>query len=291
MEILLKLSRWQEFVPWTLPLTLLGGLMAHQFADATLDAKLIVILLANFLAMAFAFIINDIEDADDDGYSPERGARNAVTSGDITINQARGIAAGTALLSALLYAAIGDLVFVTGIVILILSFLYSWKPVRLKALPIVDILSHILMLSALLLLAAYFAYDEAPREVLLVTVAMALLSGYGQFYNQVRDYEEDRAAGLNNTASILGQRTTELAGYFSIGIAAICLISAAVLGAFPLWTIGVLFLGLIIMQFVSSGRDMRGDEVADASGDIQVQFVFAANMMLVVWYFAVLLSQ
>ena len=40
-----------------------------------------------------------------------------------------------------------------------LGFLYSWRAVRLKALPVIDVITHALMLSSLLFLAGYLLVD------------------------------------------------------------------------------------------------------------------------------------
>ncbi|HLA44719.1 MAG TPA: UbiA family prenyltransferase, partial [Aggregatilineales bacterium] len=197
MQAILKLSRWQESIPFVIPLTLLGGLMAYRFADVRLDERLLYVLLANILAVIYAFMINDIEDAEDDQKGdPERAKRNVIASGELSKGDGWMASVGAALLALILYTLSGAYALYAGFIILDLGHLYSWKPIRLKALPVLDIVSHVLMLSALLLLAAYFVYDTAPGEVWLLVVSMTLISAYGQLYNQLRDFEADRAAGL-----------------------------------------------------------------------------------------------
>src|SRR5690606_37843890 len=112
---------------------------------------------------------------------------------------------------------------------------YSWRPVRLKAWPVTDVVSHSLMLSGLLLLAGYFIYDEQPGIVWLVAAAVTLVSVYGQLYNQLRDIEMDKAAGLYNTAILLGEANARRAMYLAIGLAAVCMLTAIVRMVFPLW--------------------------------------------------------
>ena len=88
---------------------------------------------------------------------------------------------------------------------LALCYLYSAHPFRFKARPISDVLSHALMLSGLLIAAGYFTYDADPGAVWLVIAAASLFSAYGQFYNQVVDYDVDKAAGLKNYRCAAGQ--------------------------------------------------------------------------------------
>ena len=69
---LIQLTRWQEYVPFVVPLTLLGGLLAARPNGIDLDWRLVAVTLANILAVAYAFMINDIEDAPDDARDPAR---------------------------------------------------------------------------------------------------------------------------------------------------------------------------------------------------------------------------
>ena len=83
---LIQLTRWKEYVPFVVPLTIIGALMAARPHGTLLDWRLIAVTLANILAVAYAFMINDIEDAPDDARDPARAARNPITSGRIPAN-------------------------------------------------------------------------------------------------------------------------------------------------------------------------------------------------------------
>jgi 4-hydroxybenzoate polyprenyltransferase len=284
VQAFLKLTRWAEYVPFTVPLTLIGGLLAYRFSEnVSLDWRLLLVVLANCLAVGYAFIINDIEDAPDDMADPIRGARNAIACGDVSRRAAWTVALVAAILALGLYALAGRSALLLGAGVVVLGHLYSWKPVRLKALPLLDILSHVLMLSTFLLMASYVIYDESPGKVWLFAASMTLISAYGQLYNQVRDFEPDRAAGLLNTASLLGKNLTQILAYVSIGAAVIFLIGAILVDSFPLWLAGVLLVTLPFTHFLGRGRDMRGDETSDAVGGIQVQFLAATNILALVW--------
>ncbi|MBE0580897.1 hypothetical protein, partial [Devosia sp.] len=60
---LIKLTRWKEYIPFVVPLTILGALLAARPNNVLLDWRLVAVTLANILAVAYAFMINDIEDA------------------------------------------------------------------------------------------------------------------------------------------------------------------------------------------------------------------------------------
>jgi 4-hydroxybenzoate polyprenyltransferase len=291
LQGLVRLTRWKEYVPFVIPLTVLGALLAARPHNINLDWRLIVVTLANILAVAYAFMINDIEDAPDDARDPDRAARNPITMGEIGIrfgyNACRVVAAATLIC----YAFGGLSVFLIGVGTLLLSHLYSWRPVRLKAWPVTDIVSHSLMLSGLLLVAGYYIYDAEPGIVWFVAAAVTLVSVYGQLYNQLRDYDMDKAAGLRNTAIILGENNTRWAMYLAIALAVACLLAAIVQGIFPLWLGLVLLLSIVISMFFRPRTDMRGTIATDSSGAAQIQGMIVINLTIAVWLAQVLYAQ
>lgn len=288
---LIMLTRWKEFVPFVVPLTLLGALLAINPTQSSLDARLIAVTLANILVVAYAFMINDIEDAPDDAREADRAARNPITSGKIDIKVGYAACAIVAVATLVLYAFGGEGVFAIGALTLILSHLYSWRRVRLKAYPVTDILSHSLMLSGLLLLAGFFIYSNQPGVVWLIAAGATLVSVYGQLYNQLRDYDMDKAAGLKNTAVLIGTENTRRAMYLAILLAAICFVVAIVNGAFPLWLAIPLAIGFAISATMKTDKDMRGTVTTDITGKMQTKFSFAFNVLTIVWLVERLIAQ
>ncbi len=281
---LVRLSRWKEHTLFTVPLTLAGGLMAaHNRAGVTLDWHLLTVTAANILAMTVAFMVNDVEDAPDDARDPARAARNPVATGEVRPREGWAVALAFGGVALALYAWVGAGTFWIGALTLALSVLYSWRAVRLKARPVVDILSHVLMLSALLFLAGYFAYDDSPGAIWLVALGAALASAYGQLYNQARDFEVDRAAGLRNTAWLAGEAHTRRLMYLSLALAAACLVATVALGLWPLWLLIVPVLLAPLFLVVRPGTDARGTTAIDASGRVQMAFLIVANAAVLVW--------
>lgn len=288
---LIQLTRWKEYVPFVVPLTIIGALLAARPHGVLLDWRLIAVTFANVLAVAYAFMINDIEDAPDDARDPARAARNPISSGrippSIGYRATRVVAAATLIL----YACGGVSVLLIGIGTLLLSHLYSWRPVRLKAWPVTDVLSHSLMLSGLLLLAGYFIYHDNPGIVWFVAAAATLVSVYGQLYNQLRDFDMDKAAGLYNTAIILGEVYTRRAMYLTIAMAVTCLLAAIIQGAFPLWLGLVVLVSIPVSMLFRPHTDMRGGVAVEASGMMQVQALISLNLIIAVWLIEALVTQ
>jgi 4-hydroxybenzoate polyprenyltransferase len=283
---IIRLTRWREFVPFVIPLTVLGALMAIQQSNgqATFDGRLLLVLLANALVVSYGFMINDIEDAPDDAREADRAARNPVACGELTPLQGWVASGGTALISLVLYALAGVWPFVIGLLTLALCHFYSWRPVRLKAWPITDIVSHSLMLSGLLFLSGYFAYGTTPGLIWVVALAATLLSVYGQLYNQLRDFDMDKAANLHNTAIMVGKRNAQWLMYSVIVMAFLLLVYSLVMRIIPLWLAIVPLLSIPALRLVQGpATDMRGTKQVDASGSAQIQFVLVANLTIAVW--------
>jgi len=291
-KAIIKLTRWQEFLAFTTILTMLGGLTAYRVDDdTTLDWRLFAVLIANLAAMAYAFMVNDIEDAEDDARDPGRAQANPIANLELSVRVAWVAALGFAVLSATAYALVGTTPFIIGIITLILAHLYSWKPVRLKSQPLVDIISHALMLSTLLYLAAFFIYADDLSRLWMVVILTFTASANGQLYNQVRDYEMDRAAGLNNTASILGKQLTNLLAIGSSVATVGGIVIAAIAGIFPVWLgIVLLVVGPVVLFLLRNNtRDMRGSETDDPMALIQRQFLYVINITLFVWLIAAII--
>jgi hypothetical protein len=70
---------------------------------------------------------------------------------------------------------------------LILAYLYSWRPIRLKAIPIADLISHAAMLAGLQFLAAYLAFDGGPIPRCAFPLGLVVASACGQLFNELRD--------------------------------------------------------------------------------------------------------
>jgi 4-hydroxybenzoate polyprenyltransferase len=286
----IRLTRWKEYVPFVIPVTLLGSLLATQVRDTLPDWRLGVTILANILVVAYAFMINDIEDAPDDARETARAARNPVACGELTSREGWGASLGLAGIAMILYLIAGVWPLIIGTGTLLLSHFYSWKPIRLKAWPITDVLSHSLMLSGLLFLAGYFTYSVEPGLAWLVALALTLISSYGQLYNQIRDYDMDRAAGLHNTSIMVGKGGTQILMYTALIAAVALLLYTLIRQVIPLWIVLIPLLVAPVFYFVRPKGDMRGTAAVDLTGGMQIQVLILANVITVVWLIAAMLG-
>ena len=231
---IIRLTRWREYVPFVVPLTILGALLAARPNGILLDERLVAVMAANILAVAYAFMINDVEGAAEENLPLESARRNPITLGMVNIRTGYAACRIVAAATLCLYALGGLSVFFIGLSIIVLSHMYSWRPVKLKARPVTDIVTHSLMLSGLLLLAGYFIYHDQPGVVWFVAIGASLFSIYGQLYNQLRTYDETKQAGLVNTAIWLGEVATRRIMALSVVLAALCIMVAVFRDVFPL---------------------------------------------------------
>jgi 4-hydroxybenzoate polyprenyltransferase len=278
----MRLTRWREHVPYTVPLVVCGAMLAVHLDGGQLTWQLLPVVLANILAMAFAFMINDIEDAPDDAHSPWKKERNVVSAGLLTNTEAGVITGLVFVLSLTLYAFGGWKTFGAGGLTLVLSYLYSAHPFRLKARPVVDILSHVLMLSGLLIFSGYLIYATFPSVAWLPIIAVTLISMYGQLYNQLDDFDVDQHAGLHNTAIILGKRNAKILLFVTLGTAILCIVLAAILGAFPSYLGPIGLIIVFTLAMFDWNTDMRGNQT-DVSGMSQKPSLIAFNILMLVW--------
>ena len=279
---IIRLTRWREHVPFTIPLTLAGGLLATEAVQVAVDWRLFAVIIANILAMSFAFMINDVEDAPDDALNPKKKMHNVISSGVLTRREGWTVTWLTCAIALGLYALSGIWTLILGGITLALCYLYSAHPFRLKARPLTDVVSHALMLSGLLVMTGYFAYNADPQNAWFVILAAILFSAYGQFYNQVDDYEVDKAAGLKNTVVLIGKTQTLILSYVCLIGALLCMGIAISQGLFPTWLGTILVIGVVTTIIFPWELDMRGNPASDG-GNIQRPALIIANMITLAW--------
>lgn len=217
------------WVPYVATVTLLGA-NAGGSASAS---SLALALLANVLGFAFGFMFNDLEDAAEDASNPEHSARNPVAAGVLSARAARWGAGAAAAAAFAAYAAAGAAAL--GALVLALGFAYSWRPLRLKRLPGVDLLAHGLGGGALQCLSGAMAAGASLEAVWRPVAAVGAIGLYGELFNEVRDLKYDVASGIRHTAGRFGAGPARVAGWACLASAVWLLREAVLRGQVPLW--------------------------------------------------------
>ncbi len=196
---LIKLTRVGEYYGSVLVLT--GISLIANRGLALFDRGLV--LLAIFLANVFCFAINDVEDAADDAHDPAKKFRNPISAGIIDRGAALIFAWSSAGLSLILLIHFGILTEIAAIAIITLGFLYSYKPVRLKSVPFLDLLSHGLFLGGLQSLIVVSANNNQITQTGFFIIFLIFVGSLmGDINNEIRDHEVDRKTSIKNTASV-----------------------------------------------------------------------------------------
>ena len=244
---LIRLTRYQDYLAFVTITTSMGAIAA----DAMLSWKLVLVFLANQLAVSFAFMINDVEDAEDDAINPAKLNRNPVSCDAVSPQVGYISSFFIAGLSAITYALLGWVPFIFGVISLFIGFFYSWKPVRLKNILLIDMFSHCFMLAGLQYLPAFYTFQtQMTNKGLFPLLFVICFSLYGELFNELRDLEHDLKAGLRHTAAILGYKVTF---WLMVSIAMIGVISGVIslffVDLLPLWLLIVMAALLAVFFF------------------------------------------
>lgn len=278
----IRLVRFKEYLFFVTITTLMGAAAGY----GTFGWRLMGVLFANLLAVAFAFMINDVEDAPDDALNPAKILRNPVSAKHISRKEALDATWLTGGLSALMFSLLGFWSFITGMITLVIGFLYSWRKPRLKNLPFIDMLSHCMMLAGLQYLAAYLAFQPAPFIRWFFPMMMVVcISLYGELFNEMRDYDHDLKAGLKHTAALLGFKATYwlMMSSLFVGISSM-VITFFVVKLVPGWVLilmGILALLLLIAPLVNAWRQKGFLQLQES---LQKPFEIAASFALLIQF-------
>jgi 4-hydroxybenzoate polyprenyltransferase len=286
---LLKLTRFDEYVFFVVVTTLLGV----ASAGGRVDWRFLVVLLANWTAVGYAFMINDIEDAPDDALSSKKINRNPVSAGLITPKTARLWTFIVGAISAVLFALLGTWPFLFGLLSLILGFLYSYRGVRLKTIAFLDVLSHCLMLAGLQYLTGYFTYTTVlVRNWLWPFLFVVCISIYGELYNEIRDFEGDQAAQLRHTAIILGSRTSHILMLSILMLGVLSgIVSFLFINLIPFWVFIVMTILAILFLFPQVIKLRRGNSSIEIQNAFQKPLQQAAALALLLQFLVPWLDQ
>jgi 4-hydroxybenzoate polyprenyltransferase len=253
---LIRLTRFKEYTFFVTVTTLLGSASVQGEVSWTLAG----VWLANWLAVMFAFMINDVEDADDDALNPNKVNRNPVSSGEISPRMATIASFVVAAISGVLYYLLGYWPFVLGSLSLFLGFVYSWRKIRLKNIAFLDLASHCMMLAGLQFLPGMLAFGHRPVTFhwLFPFTFVVAISLYGELFNELRDLDGDLKAGLRHTAVVLGPRLSYWLMMLVLSVGVYCgFVTIFLLGIIPTWVIFVLLGALVALITLPALRARR----------------------------------
>ena len=175
---------------------------ATSFAD--LHSTPALILVGYFLIPANIYLygVNDIHDADIDRLNPKKGGREQRWSADPLRS---GIVIAAGLLGAVTFLVTPRIAWAYLAGFFVLAFAYSVPPLRFKSTPFLDSLSNGLYI--LPGAAAHVTLTGSHPPAMVLIGAWIWCMGMHTF-SAIPDIAPDRAAGIQTTATILGETKT-----------------------------------------------------------------------------------
>ncbi len=210
-----------------LPLMLIGVVGARL---NVFSFDILIAIIVNYFLLNISFLYNDIIDAEDDvsaGYkgigviqhwkvnlglaakTGGRPSRNPFLDTKNSKNLGYYVIALLTVVSLGLSYLINMQAFLIAVAIFVLAILYSGGLVRFKKYPIIDLLSHALLLSGLPILYFYtFNASQLSLASWLLFAAAFLFSVSGDLWNEYADFKQDSESGFLNTAILIGKKNT-----------------------------------------------------------------------------------
>jgi 4-hydroxybenzoate polyprenyltransferase len=161
--------------------------------------KTMIVFFANLFLTAFGYMFNDVEDAEDDYHDIEKRKRNLISSGEITRRQSYFFSFLLLSVGVLSLLMVNSSVFILGIIFALVGFLYSWKPLRLKSKPYLDLISHMIFLGVLQFLITYLAFRPLDLFVIPFLMIVIPFSMMNEIIHELKDYDVDESTNIKNT--------------------------------------------------------------------------------------------
>lgn len=164
---------------------------------------LLVFLVSTFFVMSFTFAINNYYDADSDRENPRRMHINAIASGKISKQTGVFLNITFIIIPLVVSFLFKFEVFLFCAFLLFLGGAYSVPPLRIKNMPILDIIWHIVGFFSYVIWGSLIAGSMGLINWL-VAISIGVWSSVGQVDNHIRDYSFDKDSGTKTFAVWIG---------------------------------------------------------------------------------------
>lgn len=203
---LLRLTDVSDIFLHYVKLVALIGVSTISLSSRGIDFKIVILASFAISVEIFAFVINDISDADLDKLDPR--TRNPLARGGVSERGAVFVALLFLTISVFLLLLLPLGTIALGVSGLILSFTYSYG-VRAKLKPFLDVVYHG-ALNAFPFAMGYTLYNSFDETCLLVSVTIFLLGMVPELMQEIRDHHVDRAFGKTTVVALGIKRSLTL---------------------------------------------------------------------------------
>lgn len=204
---------------------LFGALFAVGRITQDKAASLALLLASSFCLLAHVFVFNDWAGADGDLRDPYRAPSVFLNRG-VRRSDVAYLAAALMALGLLLLIPLGGTPLAVGAGIVVLSALYSAPGLHFKGIPLAGSALH--LIGAMLhFLLGYSAFHAIDARGLAIGGFFALTFAAGHLTHEVRDWEGDRANGIETNAVRFGRKAAFAASITLFTAAYVLLIALA----------------------------------------------------------------
>jgi len=166
------------------------------------------ILIITLLMLGVNFQFNNAYDSDVDKYSRIKKKYNLVSMGLITKKDSIIFGILMAIFVLFLAFRINIVSFLIVLSIIIMGFFYSCPPIRLKKIPILELIIHGIFYGSLLVFLGAAYNNIYNLETFTLAFIFFFISIILQLSNHYVDYESDKRGNVMTTAIFLGKKQT-----------------------------------------------------------------------------------
>lgn len=243
LQAFLQLIRPKDYFFFVLAYSLLGIAAAQgEFA-----VRFVLVCAANFSAVAFTFIFNQVADAPADTFSETKSPPNPIAQGKISSAEARLAACAAAVISLLLFWLLDWRLVLVGLVLLSFGFLYSSRGTRMHGISMLDLAGHSWLLAPALSLSGFLAFQpHLNSELLFLFLTVVFLSLIGEITHEQAALRALKEVPARQTVLNISARAVH---FLIVVFAGACLLSGIILFFF----LRVLPLRAVIFILVCAG--------------------------------------
>jgi lycopene elongase/hydratase (dihydrobisanhydrobacterioruberin-forming) len=224
--------------------------------------------------------LNDYHDASRDGADLAKAHQNFFVQRPAGRGRVALVAGLLFGLSSVVYGSFGWRGLLVMVVNIAIIWAYSAPPLRLKSRPGLDLLTHALFVQPWPYLVCLWLIGARPNMLDAAVVSICFMASLtGQLYQQVRDYEVDRATDTN-FATWVGRPAAQLTLRLSSLVLTLLFVAAVVAGALPLAFVPF---GLLGLPKVAQHIFRRGRAFPARLSYASVMLAMAYTSLLVLW--------
>lgn len=297
------MTRWKYCVDFNIVLSFAGPILINAVKGSQIiDGRILIIVMANFISLIFTFAINDVEDSEEDATDPKKKKRNPIAAGRISKSEGYMYLIFLFIINSLLYSILwifsGNYwVLVAGILSMIVGFFYSYRRVRFKNLPVLDLISHSYMFAGgqfVVGLLSYVQLQDTSKYLfseysILAFIILSFLSIYGQLENQRKDYDVDYKTQVRTTTVILGQKYAKILQILSAVIGIVSVLLLVTKGYININWIVQLILTLVVFMIYPITRNIINKDKELFIADLNRTIVVAAMINIILLGFGIVL--